>query len=288
MRWLESSQGVLVKFSGRSLMLVASAMRRPTSRSDLWVFFASPRIPPTFGGIGASRCSRSAASSSWASLGRRSHMECADVRRSPGGLGSAVLAGARDGTANWDHVALNVFDASADGLVRRRPCVSNGQWKFSRAASGLVFRPAVAAYRSIASIAVRATSNRPAPEPDMSCILSPRPRPGLSDVSDDFGGAPSISLSGCSVARLTPALQQRPQRRWRRPIATPARPSAAATATYASRGSGYELREARHLDNTVAASRRGGGVRMGRRLDQESVRSRPSPGTPIPISLFGD
>ena len=42
----------------------------------------------------------------------------ADVRaKLQAALDSAVLAGARDGTAHWDQVALNVFDASADGLV---------------------------------------------------------------------------------------------------------------------------------------------------------------------------
>src|SRR4051812_14410896 len=127
----------------------------------------------------------------------------ADVRaKLQGALDSAVLAGARDGTANWDQVALHVFDASADGLVATPTFVSNGGGSFSGRVT-LGVPTSVLAYMSIASLAVSATSNAIAPDPDMSCLLSLDHGQGLSDVSMNFGGAPSIALSGCSVRSNT-------------------------------------------------------------------------------------
>jgi hypothetical protein len=127
----------------------------------------------------------------------------ADVRaKLQAALDSAVLAGARDGTASWDQVALNVFDASADGLVATPTFVANGGGSYSGSVT-LGVPTSVLAYMSIASISVSATSNALAPDPDMSCILSLDHGQGLSDVSMNFGGAPSISLSGCSLRSNT-------------------------------------------------------------------------------------
>jgi hypothetical protein len=127
----------------------------------------------------------------------------ADVRaKLQASLDSAVLAGARDGTANWNQVALNVFDASAGDLVATPTFASNGGGSYSGTVT-LGVPTSVLAYMSIASIAVSATSNVVAPDPDMSCILSLDHGQGLSDVSMNFGGAPSISLSGCSVRSNT-------------------------------------------------------------------------------------
>jgi hypothetical protein len=117
-------------------------------------------------------------------------------------LDSAVLAAARDGTANWNQVALNVFAASAGDLVATPTFASNGGGSFSGSVT-LGVPTSVLAYMSIASIAVSATSNAIAPDPDMSCILSLDHGKGVSDVSMNFGGAPSISLSGCSVRSNT-------------------------------------------------------------------------------------
>jgi hypothetical protein len=117
-------------------------------------------------------------------------------------LDSAVLAGARDGTANWNQVALNVFAASAGDLVATPTFASNGGGSYSGTVT-LGVPTSVLAYMSIASIAVSATSNAIAPDPDMSCVLSLDHGQGLSDVSMNFGGAPSISLTGCSVRSNT-------------------------------------------------------------------------------------
>jgi hypothetical protein len=116
-------------------------------------------------------------------------------------LDSAVLAAARDGTANWNQTALNVFDASIGGLVAT-PTFASNSGTFSGSVSVGV-PTSVLAYMSIPSIAVAATSAAIAPDPDMSCILSLDHGKGVSDVSMNFGGAPSIALSGCSVRSNT-------------------------------------------------------------------------------------
>lgn len=123
-------------------------------------------------------------------------------------LDSAVLAGARDGSANWQQTALNFFKAntSAHGVMEDAP-------NFSVDASGRYTAKLhtkvptnIVGLLGISTINLEVTSVAAgAGGPTDSCILTLDTGNPVSNVSLSFGGAPNIQLEGCGVRSNTSA-----------------------------------------------------------------------------------
>jgi len=119
-------------------------------------------------------------------------------------LDSALLAGVKDGGAHWSDVATAVFNADVAGLgvtgVTPHFNLSGGQ--YSATASGTVPTTFLTVL-SMSSIGVAATSTAVAQVQEQSCVLSYDAGRPLTDTGVNFGGAPSISLTGCAVRSNT-------------------------------------------------------------------------------------
>ena len=120
-------------------------------------------------------------------------------------LDAALLAGIKDGTSNWSTVALALFNADAAGTganVDSPNFNSNGSGGYSATVSGSV--PTMfMSMLSFSSIPVAASSAAISGNPEQSCILTYDSGHPLSNVGVNFGGAPSVSLTGCAVRSNT-------------------------------------------------------------------------------------
>jgi Flp pilus assembly protein TadG len=117
-------------------------------------------------------------------------------------IDSALLAGVKDASTNWNQVALNLFNGSPHtiGAAIDAPSFAvdaNGNYRATVTAS---VPTSVLNALSISSIAVSATSIvAPGTGTENSCILTLDHGQATSDVSMTLDGAPILSLSGCGI-----------------------------------------------------------------------------------------
>ncbi len=118
-------------------------------------------------------------------------------------LDAAVIAGAKDGTANWTSTAANVFTArfgSADGASTTFS-VSNGVYTGTASASAPTAFVGIAGFKHIP---IGATAAAAAGDgADGSCILTLGHNQSVADQSMTFNGAPKVALSGCTIRSNT-------------------------------------------------------------------------------------
>ena len=122
-------------------------------------------------------------------------------------LDTAMLAGAKDGSANWAQLALDVFNAN---LAKQTRTGISFAADFSQS-SGSVYRGVASAsvptsflgVVHIASLHVGVTTTAVASEPDNSCILTLDKGQPASHVALTLNGAPIVNLSGCSIRSNT-------------------------------------------------------------------------------------
>ena len=121
-------------------------------------------------------------------------------------LDTALLAGAKDGTANWSTVALNVFTANPNtlGAVVGTPSFTVDQnGAYHATISGSV-ATSVMQTLGVPSIAISAASVvAPGSGTENSCILTLDHGQATSDISLTLNGAPVLSLSGCGIRSNT-------------------------------------------------------------------------------------
>jgi hypothetical protein len=121
-------------------------------------------------------------------------------------IDSALLAGVKDASTNWNQVALNLFNGSPHtiGAAIDAPSFAvdgNGNYRATVTAS---VPTSVLNALSISSIAVSATSIvAPGTGTENSCILTLDHGQATSDVSMTLDGAPILSLSGCGIRSNT-------------------------------------------------------------------------------------
>jgi Flp pilus assembly protein TadG len=128
-------------------------------------------------------------------------------------LDSALLAGVKDGSTNWSDVATAVFNADVArlGVAGVTGTGQNGQLQPSFNLSNGTYTASVSGtvpttfmtVLAMSSINVAAASAAVAQVPEKSCILSYDAGRPLSDTGVNFGGAPSISMSGCAIRSNT-------------------------------------------------------------------------------------
>jgi Flp pilus assembly protein TadG len=122
-------------------------------------------------------------------------------------LDSAMLAGAKDGSSNWAHVALDVFSAN---VAKQASTGIAFATSFSQS-QGSVYQGVVSAsvptsflgVVHISSLHVGVTTTAVASEPDNSCILTLDHGQPASHVALTLNGAPIVNLSGCSIRSNT-------------------------------------------------------------------------------------
>jgi Flp pilus assembly protein TadG len=120
-------------------------------------------------------------------------------------LDTALLAGVKDGSANWRNVAASVFDADAAALsatVATPSFRTDGNGGYTASVNASVSTSFMTIF-AMNSVAVAASSSAITSSPENSCILTLDGAKPLSDTGMNFGGAPSISLSGCNVRSNT-------------------------------------------------------------------------------------
>ena len=118
-------------------------------------------------------------------------------------LDAAVIAGAKDGTANWTSTASNVFTArfgSVNGASTQFSA-SNGVYTGTASASSPTAFVGIAGFKQIpigASAAAAAGNNG-----DNSCILTLGRNQPVTGESLTFNGAPNVALTGCTIRSNT-------------------------------------------------------------------------------------
>jgi Flp pilus assembly protein TadG len=120
-------------------------------------------------------------------------------------LDTALLAGVKDGSANWTNVAAAVFNADAaatSATVATPTFQTDGNGGYRASVNGTVPTSFMAIF-AMNSIGVAAASSAITSSPEASCILTLDGGQGLADTGMNFGGAPSIALTGCSVRSNT-------------------------------------------------------------------------------------
>ncbi len=120
-------------------------------------------------------------------------------------LDTALLAGIKDGSANWSNIAAAVFnaDAAATSAAVAAPSFgTDGNGGYTASVTATVPTRFLSIF-AMNSIGVAAASAAITGSPENSCILTLDGGNPPSDVGMNFGGAPSIALSGCSVRSNT-------------------------------------------------------------------------------------
>jgi Flp pilus assembly protein TadG len=120
-------------------------------------------------------------------------------------LDTALLAGVKDGSANWTNVAVAVFDADVGALsatVAAPNFRTDGNGGYTASVNASVSTSFMTIF-AINSVAVAASSSALTSSPENSCILTLDSGKQLSDTGMNFGGAPSIALTGCNVRSNT-------------------------------------------------------------------------------------
>jgi Flp pilus assembly protein TadG len=116
-------------------------------------------------------------------------------------LDTALLAGVKDGSSNWSNVAAAIFNADAAAVsatVAAPSFTSDHAGGYTASVTATVPTSFMAIF-AMNAINVAASSTAQTNSPENSCILTLDSGKPLSDVGMNFGGAPSIALSGCSV-----------------------------------------------------------------------------------------
>jgi Flp pilus assembly protein TadG len=122
-------------------------------------------------------------------------------------LDTALLAGARENTSNWNQTAANVFEANLKATTKESFQVSKhfvqetGQ--LFRATATAAVPTAFLGLINISSLKVAVAATATASEPDNSCILTLDHGQSPSHVSLSLNGAPIVNLSGCSIRSNT-------------------------------------------------------------------------------------
>jgi Flp pilus assembly protein TadG len=120
-------------------------------------------------------------------------------------LDTALLAGVKDGSANWSNVAAAVFNADAavtSATVATPSFSTDGNGGYTASVTATVPTSFMTIF-AMNSIAVAAGSAALTSSPENSCILTLDGGKALADVGMNFGGAPSIALTGCNVRSNT-------------------------------------------------------------------------------------
>jgi len=119
-------------------------------------------------------------------------------------LDAAVLAAANDGSANWNQVALNTFNANlaAKGATVATPTFALNNQVYSGSTTAVLPTTFVRVFQ-MSSITVGATSAaKLGDDGDTSCILT-LGRGSASSASLEFNGAPNVNLAGCTIRSNT-------------------------------------------------------------------------------------
>lgn len=120
-------------------------------------------------------------------------------------LDSAILAGAKDGSANWAQVAQRTF-SGAFQIKYGTVSAPSFQQPSSATYSGSVSATVPTTFMSIVhltSLSVSVSTAATAAGPDNSCILTLDHGQPTSHVSLALNGAPIVNLSGCSIRSNT-------------------------------------------------------------------------------------
>lgn len=124
-----------------------------------------------------------------------------------GALDSALLAGAKTGSSNWNQIAIDVFDANIKAKVTEAFLVTKDFLQDSgqiyRATASATVPTAFLGLISIKTLKVAVAATATASEPDNSCILTLDKGQPPSHVSLRLNGAPIVNLSGCSIRSNT-------------------------------------------------------------------------------------
>jgi Flp pilus assembly protein TadG len=122
-------------------------------------------------------------------------------------LDAGMLAGAKDGSSNWQQIAGQIFNAN---LAKRAGIGITFEASFSQDQNSVYRGRASASVPTsflgmvhVPFLNVRVTTAAIASEPDNSCILTLDHGQPMTHVSMSLNGAPIINLSGCSIRSNT-------------------------------------------------------------------------------------
>src|ERR1044071_6509012 len=122
-------------------------------------------------------------------------------------LDTAILAGARDGSASWDQLARNVFDANIAAKSAQGEQITVSFAKDTgdvyRGTAAASVRTAFLGLVRLNSFGVGARSTAISVEADNSCILTLDKGQPSTHVGLQLNGAPVVDLSGCSIRSNT-------------------------------------------------------------------------------------
>lgn len=120
-------------------------------------------------------------------------------------MDSAMFAGIRDGSENWQQIAQNMFFAnnkiSNDVAINNPSFSADGNGTYSARANAVVTN--MFGILGIKSITVSVRTDAAAGAPEASCLLLLDQGKPLTNVSVSFNGAPNIQLTGCSMRSNT-------------------------------------------------------------------------------------
>lgn len=122
-------------------------------------------------------------------------------------LDAALLAGARDGTANWQNVASSFFNANLlsqarSGTAAMPTFSQSGGSTFTGSVSGTV-PTSILGLVKVPNLVVSVSASAIASRADNSCVLTLDHGQPLTHVSLTLNGAPIVNLSGCSIRSNT-------------------------------------------------------------------------------------
>jgi Flp pilus assembly protein TadG len=119
-------------------------------------------------------------------------------------LDSALLAGAKDGTSNWQTVASNVFGAN---VAAKSATIGTPTFKLQNAVySGVATASVPTRFMGLISIQTIAVSVKAAVGGSISagaCLISLDAGKSTTDVGMVFNGAPNVNMSGCALRSNT-------------------------------------------------------------------------------------
>ena len=122
-------------------------------------------------------------------------------------LDVGLLAGAKDGSSNWNQRAIDAFDANVKAGISQSLTVTKSfaqdAGQIYRATASVVVPTSFLKMFQIASLQVSVAATATASDPDNSCILTLDHGQPNSHVSLSLNGAPIVNLSGCSIRSNT-------------------------------------------------------------------------------------
>jgi hypothetical protein len=121
-------------------------------------------------------------------------------------LDTAVLAGARDGSSDWDQLARNVFETNIknpSGSLQITASFDRDAGQIYRGVAVATMKTGLLGLVRIPSIDVGAKATAISVEADNSCILALDKGQPSTHVALSLNGAPVVDLSGCSIRSNT-------------------------------------------------------------------------------------